>query len=118
MTVAWQQEEKRLTPDEVQAVTFPLSRIGRRGFDEDHVRAFLQEVEREIVTRLNEKVSLWNEVERPADRRPLRGGRAGLQPPAHRGGQEPPRRDTERSSAACRPGARGGHDPSPRGGAG
>src|SRR6266700_5722324 len=64
MTVAWQQEEKRLTPDEVQAVTFPLSRIGRRGFDEDHVRAFLQEVEREIVTLLNEKVSLWNEVER------------------------------------------------------
>jgi DivIVA domain-containing protein len=64
MTVAWQQEEKRLTPDEVQAVTFPLSRIGRRGFDEDHVRAFLQEVERELVTLLNEKVSLWNEVER------------------------------------------------------
>jgi len=28
------------------------------------VRAFLREVERELVTLLNEKVSLWNEVER------------------------------------------------------
>jgi DivIVA domain-containing protein len=64
MTVAWQEDQKRLTPDDVQAVTFPLSRIGRRGFDEESVRAFLHEVERELVTLLNEKVSLWNEVER------------------------------------------------------
>src|SRR6266702_624035 len=64
MTVAWQEDQKRLTPDDVQAVAFPLSRLGRRGFDEEHVRAFLQEVEREIVTLLNEKGSLWNEVER------------------------------------------------------
>ena len=64
MTIAWQDEQKRLTPDDVQSVSFPLSRLGRRGYDEEHVRAFLQEVEREIVTLLNEKVSLWNEVER------------------------------------------------------
>lgn len=64
MTIAWQDEQKRLTPDDVQSVSFPLSRLGRRGFDEEHVRAFLQEVERELVTLLNEKVSLWNEVER------------------------------------------------------
>jgi DivIVA domain-containing protein len=64
MTVAWQDEQKRLTPDDVQSVSFPLSRLGRRGFDEEHVRAFMQEVERELVTLLNEKVSLWNEVER------------------------------------------------------
>ncbi len=64
MTVAWQEDQKRLTPDEVQAVTFPLSRLGRRGFDEESVRAFLADVERELVTLLNEKVSLWNEVER------------------------------------------------------
>ena len=64
MTVAWQEDQKRLTPDEVQAVAFPLSRLGRRGFDEESVRAFLQDVERELVTLLNEKVSLWNEVER------------------------------------------------------
>jgi DivIVA domain-containing protein len=64
MTVAWQEDQKRLTPDDVQAVTFPLSRIGRRGFDEESVRAFLHEVEGELVTLLNEKVSLWNVVER------------------------------------------------------
>ena len=64
MTMAWQDDQKRLTPDDVQAATFPLSRLGRRGYDEEHVREFLQEVERELVTLLNEKVSLWNEVER------------------------------------------------------
>lgn len=64
MTVAWQEDQKRLTPDQVQAVSFPLSRLGRRGLDEEHVRAFLQEVERELVTLLNEKVSLRSEVER------------------------------------------------------
>jgi DivIVA domain-containing protein len=64
MTMAWQDEQKRLTPDDIQSASFPLSRLGRRGYDEEHVRAFLREVERELVTLLNEKVSLWNEVER------------------------------------------------------
>jgi DivIVA domain-containing protein len=64
MTIAWQDEQKRLTPDDVQSASFPLCRLGRRGYDEEHVRAFLREVERELVTLLNEKVSLWNEVER------------------------------------------------------
>lgn len=64
MTIAWQDEQKRLTPDAVQSASFPLSRLGRRGYDEEHVRAFLREVERELVTLLNEKVSMWNEVER------------------------------------------------------
>lgn len=64
MTVAWQDDHKRLTPGDVQAVTFPLSRLGHRGFDEESVRAFLADIERELVTLLNEKVSLWNEVER------------------------------------------------------
>ena len=64
MTVAWQSEQKRITPEDMQAVSFPLSRLGRRGYDEDQVRAFLQEVERELVTLMNEKVSLYNEVER------------------------------------------------------
>ena len=61
---SWQQDQKRLTPDDVQAVTFPVTRLGRRGYDEEHVRDFLREVERELVTLLSEKVSLWNEVER------------------------------------------------------
>src|SRR5215470_15783767 len=76
MTLAWQQDQKRLTPDEVQAATFPLSRLGRRGYDEEHVREFLREVERELVTLLNEKVSLWNEVER-LRRRIISGKKSG-----------------------------------------
>jgi len=64
MIAAWQDEQKRLTPEDLQAVSFPLSRLGRRGYDEDHVRVFLQQVERELITLMNEKVSLWNEVER------------------------------------------------------
>ena len=44
VTVAWQEDEKRLTPDDVQAASFPLSRLGRRGLDEDHVRAFLRDL--------------------------------------------------------------------------
>jgi DivIVA domain-containing protein len=54
----------RLTPDQVQSIAFPPSRFGHRGCDEDHVRAFCALVERELVTLLNEKTSLWEEVER------------------------------------------------------
>jgi DivIVA domain-containing protein len=46
--------DERLTPDRVQPVSFPQARLGRRGLDEDHVRAFCAHVERELVTLLNE----------------------------------------------------------------
>jgi DivIVA domain-containing protein len=55
---------KRLTPDLVRSVTFPTARLGRRGYDEEHVRAFCVQVERELVTLLNEKAALWEEVDR------------------------------------------------------
>lgn len=63
MTVTYRTDE-RLTPDLVQSVSFPSARLGRRGLDEDHVRAFLSQVERELVMLLNERASLWEEVER------------------------------------------------------
>jgi cell division septum initiation protein DivIVA len=63
MTVVSRSDE-RLTPDRVQSSTFPPARLGRRGFDEDHVRAFCAHVEAELVTLLNEKATLWEEVER------------------------------------------------------
>lgn len=63
MTVISRTDE-RLTPDLVQSITFPASRLGRRGFDEDHVRAFCAHVEQELVTLLNEKAALWEEVGR------------------------------------------------------
>jgi len=55
---------ERLTPDRVQSITFPPARLGRRGLDEDHVRAFCAHVETELVTLLNEKAALWEEAER------------------------------------------------------
>jgi DivIVA domain-containing protein len=54
----------RLTPDAVQAVTFPSARLGRRGLDEEHVRAFCGQVERELVRLFKERTSLTDEVQR------------------------------------------------------
>lgn len=63
MTVTYRNDE-RLTPDLIQSASFPSARLGRRGYDEEHVRAFLSQVEREMVTLLNERASLWEEVGR------------------------------------------------------
>src|SRR6185437_6301418 len=76
-TVAWfEEEQRRLTPDQVQAVTFPTSRLGRRGLEEESVRAFLHLVHTEFVHLVNERASLWQEVQR-LRRRILDGERAG-----------------------------------------
>jgi DivIVA domain-containing protein len=64
MTMTWYPDRKRLTAEQVQAMTFPAARFGKRGYDEDHVDAFLRQVEQELILLLNEKTSLWNEVER------------------------------------------------------
>jgi cell division septum initiation protein DivIVA len=58
------QRDQRLTPDIVQSVSFPNSRLGRRGLDEDHVRVFCKQVELELVRLLNERTSLQEEVRR------------------------------------------------------
>ena len=64
-SMAWFEDEQlRLTPDQVQSVTFPVSRLGRRGFEEESVRAFLQMVHAEFVHLVNERASLWQEVQR------------------------------------------------------
>jgi DivIVA domain-containing protein len=63
MTVTSRSGE-RLTPDQVRSIAFPQARFGHRGYDEEHVLAFCALVERELVTLLNEKASLWEEVER------------------------------------------------------
>jgi DivIVA domain-containing protein len=56
--------DNRLTPDAVQAVSFPSARLGRRGLDEEHVRAFCGQVERELVRLFNERTALADEVQR------------------------------------------------------
>ena len=53
-----------LTPAELQSVEFQRAPLGRRGFDEDQVRAFLERVERGLVQLLNEKAGLADEVTR------------------------------------------------------
>jgi DivIVA domain-containing protein len=56
--------DQRLTPDVVQSVSFRTARLGRRGFDEEHVRAFCHQVEAELVMLLNERTALQDEVSR------------------------------------------------------
>ena len=63
----------RLTPDQVQGIMFQPARLGRRGVDEGQVRAFCTQVEHELVLLLEEKASLWHEIERLRKR--LLGGR-------------------------------------------
>jgi DivIVA domain-containing protein len=53
-----------MSPEELQTVTFPLSRRGRRGYDEESVRVFLHEVHDQYVRVVNERTSLWQEVQR------------------------------------------------------
>src|SRR5215467_9524281 len=62
-TDAWYDEQRRLTPDQVVAATFPLTRWGRHGYEEETVRAFLAEVHAEMVRLVNERSSLWQEVQ-------------------------------------------------------
>ncbi len=64
MTTEWFDERDRLTPDDLQTVTFPLSRMGRRGFEEEPVREFLDAVHEEFLRLVNERSSLWQEVQR------------------------------------------------------
>jgi DivIVA domain-containing protein len=59
---------QRLTPAELQTVSFRRAPLGRRGFDEDQVRAFLRQVEQELVRVLNEKAAMQHEVGRLRDR--------------------------------------------------
>lgn len=63
-TTAWFDEQDRLTPEELQTVTFPLSRLGRRGYEEEAVRRFLRIVHAEFVRLVNERASLWQDVQR------------------------------------------------------
>jgi cell division septum initiation protein DivIVA len=61
---AWYDEQDRMSPDQLQTVTFPLTRWGRHGYEEEPVRAFLADVHSEMVRLINERGSLWQEVQR------------------------------------------------------
>src|SRR5260370_16118660 len=64
VTSAWYDEQNRLTPDEIEAATFPMSRMGRRGYEEEAVRGFLRAMHAEFVRLVNERASLWQEIQR------------------------------------------------------
>jgi DivIVA domain-containing protein len=64
LTTAWFDEQSRMTPAELQTVTFPTSRLGRRGYEEAPVREFLSAVHAEFTRLVNERTSLWQEVQR------------------------------------------------------
>jgi cell division septum initiation protein DivIVA len=61
---AWFDEQDRMSPEELQTMTFPLTRLGRRGYEEEPVRDFLREVHAEFVRLVNDRSSLWQEVQR------------------------------------------------------
>ena len=75
LTTAWFDEQNRLTPEDVQTASFPLSRRGRRGYEEEPVRGFLRLVHAEFARLVNERASLWQEVQRLRQR--ILAGEAG-----------------------------------------
>ena len=67
-------------------MTFPMSRLGRRGYEEEPVRGFLRVVHAEFVRLANERASLWQDVQRL--RRRIIAGEAGSDPNAVLFGKE------------------------------
>jgi cell division septum initiation protein DivIVA len=63
LTTAWFEDESRLTPDKLQNVTFPATRLGRRGYEEEPVNQFMCQVHGEFVRLVNERASLWQDVQ-------------------------------------------------------
>jgi DivIVA domain-containing protein len=63
LTTAWFEDPNRLTPDKLQDVTFPETRVGRRGYEEEPVNQFLRLVHGEFVRLVNERASLWEDVQ-------------------------------------------------------
>jgi DivIVA domain-containing protein len=64
LTTAWFDEQRRLSPDELQNVQFPVSGLGRRGYEEAAVNRFMRTVHAEFVQLINERASLWQDVQR------------------------------------------------------
>lgn len=54
----------RLTPADLESVTFQRAPVGRRGYDEAQVDAVFEQVRREMVQLLNERTQLGEEVSR------------------------------------------------------
>ncbi|MDQ6874097.1 MAG: DivIVA domain-containing protein [Actinomycetota bacterium] len=77
-----------LTPADVHNVAFKKPPIGKRGYDEDEVDAFLDEVERELARLIEENNELKGQVERIQRARPASPAGAAPAPPAATGSSE------------------------------
>jgi DivIVA domain-containing protein len=53
-----------MSPEDLLTVALPMSRLGRRGYEEDAVQDFLRRVHDEFVRLVNDRTGLWQEVER------------------------------------------------------
>jgi cell division septum initiation protein DivIVA len=53
-----------MAPEELLTVTFPMSRLGRRGYEEEPVQEFLSAVHDEFVRLVNDRTALWQECQR------------------------------------------------------
>ncbi|WP_165969174.1 DivIVA domain-containing protein [Actinomadura sp. KC06] len=73
-------EGTRLTPGELRSVEFARAALGRRGYDEEEVRAFLAYVERELVQIFNDKAALGDEVNRLRSQAAAGGGNGVMAP--------------------------------------
>jgi DivIVA domain-containing protein len=60
---AWFEDPSRLTPDKLRNVTFPQTRVGRRGYEEEPVNQFVRQVHGELMRLVNERASLWEDVQ-------------------------------------------------------
>ena len=76
LATAWFDQQDRLTPEDLLTAAFPLTRLGRRGYEEEPVNGFLRKVHAELVRLVNERASLWQEV-RQLRRRLLAGAADG-----------------------------------------
>ena len=64
MTIAWREDEPRMTAADVEAAAFPMTPWGRRGYDPDAVAGFLARIRGELVMCANEATGLREEVMR------------------------------------------------------
>ena len=63
-----------LTPADVHNVAFKKPAIGKRGYDEEDVDAFLDEVEQELIRLLEENRALADQAQRPGPAGPAASG--------------------------------------------
>lgn len=68
LTTGWFDDQDRMTPEELLTISFPLTRLGRRGYEEEPVQDFLQKVHEEFVHLVNDRTALWQEVQQLRNR--------------------------------------------------